>query len=529
MNKRDDLDAPSTVLVTGAAGGLGVHLVCLLAEAGWQVHAFDQHSPDDVGRGPLVDHGDNISWHIGPGMDSEFRHLLKKCDVVVHAAGITSLSAPEAELVAANHNLALRLFRLATEAGNVEHFVYLSCASVYQTDIRVRTEASPTEAKNAFEKSKLTAEEALHSQAEIADGAPDLTILRLGLLYGPGCTTMGAGLIPLPAILRDVSRYLPGLAGGPRTNWCHVRDAAAAVDLVLRHRDGRGRVFNVVDETALSFGEIVTSIIEAYDIDLGPSVRIPGFVLWPLLGPLLDNDAAFERMRAFLQFLWRRVQRSHGIESPLTPRLNRDALFYARDDSIVVADALRDLGWRPRWADFRQGIAETVRWYQDHGWAPRFDRDSLVERRDASPRSRLHYNQTLAGELADGDARPLQLTLEVSWPSVPWPPTGGEGRLHGTLRVPGLAEGSPIRGTLQMKWLPRPRIIYEFGFRDLNDQACRFRGIRRLDTQTPLATLRRVDATLIDRFGETIGSCVLHNTEGPWAFGAQTEQDDTAR
>ena len=494
----------SPVLVTGAAGGLGVHVVRALSAAGWEVRAFDRVRPEDVGRASLVADLSGVSWTFSD--DSEaLRPLLAGSKAIVHLAGLVTLSAEEDELMRANLDLSRDVFEWATAEG-VEQFIHISCAFVYQSEQGVRIEDSPTSAYNAFERSKLAAERTLYRLANADEGAPALTVLRPGMLYGPGCKEMGAAMVTLPAILRGVSRYLPGLSGGPRTNWCHVADAASAILVCLDNPAENARVFNVADDTALSFGEALTSIIAGYGIDLGPSLPMPSVALWALLIPIIDNDWAFDRTRAVLRFLWNRVQTEHKLDSPLRPRLNRNALFYVRDDAIVVADALRELGWEPAFPDFRKGISETIRWYQDEGWVPRFDLDGIVERRDADSTIRLQYRERLRGRFksAEGD-EDFDLDLQISWPSLPWPPVSREGHIEGNLTVANLAENTPIEGTITLRWLPSLVMEYEFGF--LNDQgiACRFHGTRQFQSHAPVNSLREVTGKIIDSHAEVLG------------------------
>lgn len=519
----------NTVLVTGAAGGLGAHLVDVLAQGGWRVRALDVVDAPDSPRRCLLEATEPVEWVKFHNADSELREALRGCQAVVHAAGIASLSAPEADLFAANRDLTRRLFLISCDSG-VDHFVHISCASVYRADTEVRTEQSPTEAYNAFERSKLAAETTLRTLAETRDQAPAVTILRPGLLYGPGCITMGSGMVTLPAILRGFSRYLPGLSGGPRTNWCHARDAAEAVRVVLDNDQARGEILNVADDTALSFGEVLTSIIEGYNIDLGPSVRIPSVALWALLSPVLDNDWAFDKARSLLKSLWRGVQRKYELDSPLTPRLDRDALFYVRDDAILVADRLRSLGWRPQWPDYREGIADTIRWYQNQGWAPRYDREAVIDRPPPDRTSHFDYDETLRGSFDDDVGRhPMRLQFQVSWPSIPWPPSGGEGLLQGRVTIPGVAADTPVRGTVQLSWFPVFRMDYQFGFRNDDDRACRFVGRRRFRFDAPRESLARLEGTFINRFGEPIGEATAHPTGGPLALlGTGSEPDTTA-
>lgn len=504
MNENDHgRENKPTVLVTGAAGSLGLHLLRPLSLSGWKIRAWDKVLPTDDARASLIADLPDIDW-IEARDGDDLEALARGCQALVHAAGLVSLSQSEEDLMRANLELSRELFA-AAQAAKVEHFVHISCAMIYLGEGGVRTETSPVAASNAFERSKLATEHALTRAAE-EKGAPALTILRPGLLYGPGCTQMGAGVVTLPAILRELTGYLPGLSGGPRTNWCHVEDTAQAVKIVLETPRARGQIYNVADETALSFGEVLTSVMEGYGFHLGPSVPMPSVALWALLSPLIDNDWAFDRARELLALAWRRVQRAHGLDSPLKPRLNRDALFYVRDESVVVADALRDLGWQPTWPDFRQGIAATIRWYQDHGWAPRFDLEAVVELRDKQARRRFHYQEKLAGTLETPEGKKdVEANWTVAWDSIPLPPFEREAHIGGHLSIEGLTEQASLLGTARLTWLPTPRICYEFGFLDDNGKAHRFKGIRALDRGMPVLSWKSLYGHFTDQYGEESG------------------------
>lgn len=507
-------DLRPTVLVSGAAGGLGVHIVGALAEAGWEVRAWDKATPTQRGRHALAEYAEDVRWYQRGDSEQELRDLVQGCSAVVHAAGLVTLSATEQELFRDNCDLSTRLYKTAIDAG-VEHFVHLSCVFVYDADGSVQTEDATTAAYNLFDQSKLAAEKSLRKLAGSIKGAPALTVLRPALLYGPGCTEMGAGMVTLPAILRGVSRYLPGLSGGPRTNWCHVTDAAAAVRVVLENKEARGRTLNIADDTAISFGEALTSIIEAYGINIGPSLRLPRIALWAALSPLLDNDYAFERLRSFLLVLWSRVQKDHDLANFLRPRLNRHALFYVRDDAIIASNDLRALGWSPKWPDFRRGITETIRWYQEAGWAPRFDLEALAERRDADSSPRYFYGETLQGDFIGSETSgPFEMNIEVRWPSLPLPLTRREGHIEGELTIPGLANSAAIQGTIVSQGLPLLRVEYEGGFVDDEGNACRFQGVRNPHGQASIRTFFQLQGQVVDRFGQQLGEVRARSAGG---------------
>lgn len=492
------------VVITGASGGLGIHLTAWLTKQGWSVRAVDLVSPSEMGRTSLLPETGDIQWFIGPQSDDALDGICQGAHAFIHAAGKVSFTGPERDFRNANVVETKRYFRASQRAG-IGHFLYVSCIFVYQTEVMIRTEFSPTSAQNAFERSKLAAEDFLREQTE---GDPGLcvSILRPGMLYGPGCTTMGAATLTLPAILRGFSRYLPGLSGGPRTNWCHVHDAARAIETILHHASPGVRHFNATDETPLTFGEVLTSIAEAYEIDLGPSLPLPNTALWAILSPVVDNDWAFEQARRLLTLGWKRIQRVHEITSPLAPKLNRDALFYIRDESVVVATALHELGWEPTFTDFRKSIRTTLRWYQDAGWAPRFDTEAEVERRNATSEHHFHHEAHFEGGLHTDDlVRDFRGQLNVSWPSPPWPPGRREAHLDGSVTIEGLVTEAPLQGTVDLTWLPAPSVEYQFGFNDRDGHPLRFQGKKRFNLRTPANSWLAVEGEVFNRFGENLG------------------------
>ncbi|RDV38658.1 NAD(P)-dependent oxidoreductase [Bradymonadaceae bacterium TMQ3] len=498
-------------MVVGAAGGLGVHLVRALSEAGWEVVAVDRRELTATGRESLLEGSPNITWHQLEGRDEAIGELMAGCQAVINAAATVNISEPYRALALDNVELPRRLYMSARDAG-VEQVVQISCASVYDGERGVRTEDSPVDPYNDYERTKIEAEHEL--EALRAGGGPALTILRPGLLYGPGCTEMSAGLVTVVAILRDLASYLPGLRGGPRTNWCHAADVASAVMVALTHPEGRDTTLNVGDDTALSFGEVLTSIAEGYGIDLGPSVPMPTVTFWAMVSPLIDNDFAFGRMRGLLRLLWKRIQREHRLSSPLRPRLDRSALFYVREDAVMVSEKLRQLGWAPAWKDFRQGIVPTIRWYQQAGWVPRFDTEALQERRDGRVGSQYTFEEQVSGEL-EGSRRvsEVRAALVVTLEQWPAPPMRHEGCVEGTLSISGLALEAPLLGTVVLDYGPLPTMRYEFGFKDDEGRAHRLSFTRAMTLPHPLCSWSSARGDLIDQWGDTLGRVTL-NDEG---------------
>ncbi|HEY8429536.1 MAG TPA: NAD-dependent epimerase/dehydratase family protein, partial [Sandaracinaceae bacterium] len=109
------------VLVDGAAGFLGRHVVEALLRRGLAVRATD--------RAPMP------AW---PGVErverdlaeGSLRPLFEGVTHVVHVAGLFDLSAPRETLFANNEGVTRRVARAAALAG-VERFVHVSSVTVY--------------------------------------------------------------------------------------------------------------------------------------------------------------------------------------------------------------------------------------------------------------------------------------------------------------------------------------------------------------------------------------------------------------
>lgn len=492
-----------TVLVTGAAGGVGRHVVRAALDAGFKVRAVDRVAADHIELAGLFDPHDDVDWRALDLVGADLDALLEGCAGVIHTAALVSLSESYDELAALNVQLVRDLFR-ACQTNKVAHLVHFSCGSIYRPEPGLRAEGDPLVADNAFEQTKIDSERVFPHNPEDTHW----TVLRPALIYGPHCSAMGASIVTLPPLLRDIMPYLPGVTGGPRTNWCHVEDAAAAALHVLLNPDAFERTFNVADDTALGFGEVITSITEAYQLEVGALVPFPNTTLWTALSPLIDHDFIFDLARRLLRRRWRSLLDSQGLHGPLRPRVDRNALFYVEKDNILGADALKSIGWRAKYADFRQGIIETIRWYQQHGWAPRFDIETQVRVQDEKQSIGFCFRAHLKGYWIDGASgarEPVSLRLQVEFPTVSRLAIDLEGNIDGRIDVDGLVEGAEVRGTIEVRLLSEGGIHLEMGFDGPDAATYRLLLVCRVNPLQPVRSFNTFHGELINAHAESIG------------------------
>ena len=171
----------SRVLVTGAGGFIGGHLLERLAASPWELRAASRRRP----AGLALDW-----WPVEDLSAVDWRAALQGVDAVVHLAAMAhrELSDPvKAEGLQRRLTLepGVRLAEAAAEQG-IERLVFLSSVLVHgdSSGAEAFTEESPSAPADAYARAKLAAEQELSRIAK-ASGI-SVTILRSPLVYGAG-------------------------------------------------------------------------------------------------------------------------------------------------------------------------------------------------------------------------------------------------------------------------------------------------------------------------------------------------------
>src|SRR5690348_10294810 len=167
-----------TVLVTGAAGFLGSHVIELLVER-------DEHPRALVGPGETLSCVDRtaVDLRIGDLADREaIGRALEGVERVVHCAARTDPWGPEAEYERTNL-LGLETLVTAAMAAGVRRVVHVSSITVHGNDVRgVADERSPLRAEpNPYSRTKVAGERLLERM--IRELRAPLTIVRPGWIY----------------------------------------------------------------------------------------------------------------------------------------------------------------------------------------------------------------------------------------------------------------------------------------------------------------------------------------------------------
>lgn len=309
------------VLVTGAGGFIGRHLVDALAERGAAVRALDLHLgalPPGV-EGIVADVGDPHAC----------RSALDGADTVYHLAAChLGVRTPEAEFERVNVRAAADLVRRAAEAG-VRRFVHCSSVGVYgRIASPPADEDSPCRPTLAYERTKLAGEAAVLAAAE--EVALETVVLRPAWVYGPGCPRTEKLFRAIAA-----GRFAIGGRGDRLRHCLYVRDLVEAFLLAAQADGAVGQRIIVADRAAVSIRELVDRIAELTGGRRPP--RVPGIALAATANVV---EAVFRPL---------------GREPPIS---RRTLEFFRSNTAFRTDRARRLLGFEARY-DLAAGLAET--------------------------------------------------------------------------------------------------------------------------------------------------------------------------
>jgi len=317
------------LLVTGGAGFIGSNFVHYWLERypGDQVVVLDllTYAGD---RRNLAGVEDRIVFVHGDIADLELTTSLlrdERIDAIVNFAAEShnSLAVLDPGLFARTNVLGTQLLLEAARRVGIGRFHHISTCEVYgdlPLDSQERfSEDSPYRPRTPYNASKAAADHYVRAYFETF--ALPVTITNCANNYGP--YQFPEKVIPLFTTNALDDLPLPLYASTQhRREWLHVRDHCAAIDLVLR-RGREGATYNVGSGLEATIEEVADLVLE-----------------------LTGKPASLKTI------------------VPDRPGHDRRYLL----DSTRIRE---ELGWEPA-HPWREGLAETVRWYAEHRewWEP---------------------------------------------------------------------------------------------------------------------------------------------------------------
>jgi nucleoside-diphosphate-sugar epimerase len=323
------------VLVTGANGFVGSHLVEGLLQRGYQVRC-------------LVRKTSNLRWLSGLKVEYVYGDIadkgslakaLKDVDYVFHCAGLTTAKSRD-EYFKANAEGTRNLIQACAEENpKLKKFVYVSSQAAVGPgdDEKPLNEEAPCRPITDYGESKLEGEKIV---LEHASKLP-ITIIRPPAVYGPRDTD-------ILGFFRVVNKGFRVSFGRDESfmSLVYVKDLVAGIILSAENSISAGRTYFIADDKVYSWKEafnIIAKVLKKRTIPL----RIPKSVVSFLafisenLSKVLGKTAAFNTQKAE-----EITQRYWGLD---------------------ISKAKTQLGFSPKY-DLAKGAEETVKWYREMGW-----------------------------------------------------------------------------------------------------------------------------------------------------------------
>lgn len=354
----DNPQAP--IVVTGASGFIGQHLVRRLVRAGCKVRALTRCAPGDPNLPATGDEGRrapagaglrarNLQWLETPAADAPvdaWEPLTRNALAVVHLAGLAhrplAADAPERdrrqaalrELRRVNVVATSRLARAAARAG-VRDFVFVSSVKAVgeRSGEAALDEAAPPRPEDCYGWAKRAAERHLERLAD-AEPAMRICVLRPPLVYGPGVKGNFAQL------QRVVERGwpLPFASVANRRSLIHVGNLVDAMMRILASPATPGGCYHVCDPQPLSTPALIRALAAA---DGHPARLWPFPVDWlRAIANALGRQSQIERLTGSLVLDESLFRRNFGWTAPRTTveALADDALA----EDVLADDSLAD-------------------------------------------------------------------------------------------------------------------------------------------------------------------------------------------
>jgi UDP-glucose 4-epimerase len=320
------------VLITGASGFVGYHLILAALEKGLEVHAAIRSNSD-------VKHLDGLDINY-THLDYHSEHALQRrmeemgWDYIIHAAGVTK-AATQDDYDEVNAGFTYNLAAAAKKAG-VRKMVFLSSLAAIGPQ-RQHTGALITEDKcpepvTAYGRSKLLAEEKL----EAISGLP-LVTLRPTAVYGPRERD-------LFIMLRTIKGGLePYIGKAPQNfSFIYVTDLAeVTVQALFLPVQGAYNLSDGAIYDRYQLAQVAKKILNRRTLKM--HIPLP---LVRLIAGTLERTSR------------RKV-----------PALNRDKLaeLTAPGWQLSIEKATKELAFKPKF-NLEEGLKQTIDWYQEHKW-----------------------------------------------------------------------------------------------------------------------------------------------------------------
>ena len=332
------------LLITGASGFLGSHIVDLALEQAYPVRVIARPSSQ---LAYLESFGSNIEIHIGDFQDEDFlEQAMQDIDVVIHSAARVSDIGQYSQFYVDNVSMTEKLL-LCAKRQAVSRFVFVSSPSVVaelkdQFNID-ETYPYPRKALNEYCETKAIAEQ---------------RVLRANTCQFTTCALRPRGIWgprdfsgPFAKFLKKMHQgKLKNVAGKKSvfSSMCHAKNAASACLLATTASHIGGKAYFITDETPIEVWPFADQLAAQFQI---PGVK--GHLPQPVLKALIPT----------IETIWQIPY----LKRRYSPPASRYAVGLVQYSATYNIDrAKQDLGYFPT-ISTNQGLEDFHQWVSDMG------------------------------------------------------------------------------------------------------------------------------------------------------------------
>jgi nucleoside-diphosphate-sugar epimerase len=323
-----------TVLVTGATGFLGRHLVDLLVGRGEPVRILAQPAEDTTWleqKGVKVHRGDITDY-------LSLEKAVTGVDCILHCAARTGVWGSPSVYERVNVRGLKALVDVAL-AAHVRRIVHVSSVTVHGIDVRGSAdETAPLRGgPDPYSRSKVAGE--LLLQQMIRERGAPVIIVRPGLLYGP----RDSGSFGRFAALIEEGKMIMIGSGKNHMPLIYVTDVAQGIVLASEADCPPGREYILVNDEPVTQWDYLSTIASELGVD-PPRLRIPARLA-------LGMGFAAEMTGHLL----------HWKQSPPLTRFGVSVL--CGENRFSIERARSELGFVPQ-VSLAEGVRQGIAWYK---------------------------------------------------------------------------------------------------------------------------------------------------------------------
>jgi nucleoside-diphosphate-sugar epimerase len=324
------------ILLTGATGLLGGHLIQALQERGEHIRALvlPVENADHLQKqGVEIVRGDITDADTLPA-------VVKNIDLVFHLAGMMGVNRPLADYRLVNVTGSVNLYKAAQAAG-VRRYVHTSSHTVYGLGYgRPMVESDPLRPDpDPYSITKTEADRLIRRM--LLTSGMETVVLRPGTFFGPGDKLHFGRMAQR---LKNGKGLIIG-SGDNALPFCYVTDVARGFLLAGYHDNASGNVYNITNDKPLTQLEMFNAIADATG-GQRPTRRVPYL-------PLYYGAIVAEKVVA---------RATHT--KPVVTQLG--AMMFGSDNRHSIEKARRELGYEPQ-VPLLEGIKLAAEWFNAGG------------------------------------------------------------------------------------------------------------------------------------------------------------------